>query len=101
MLHISTKINVLNTNVLNSNAVAAAVPPCSKMVVIVLGRLHMLPNFHLWKDECAFKMAHLCKRNVKFFLEFGAFWTEKSQKKYFWLMWMKDNNSQNALASLP
>jgi len=22
---------------------------------------------------------------------------QKSQKMYFWLMWMKDNNSQNAL----
>jgi len=23
---------------------------------------------HLWKDECLFKMGHLCRRNVKLFL---------------------------------
>jgi len=33
---------------------------------------------HLWKDECVFKMGHLCGRNVKFC-------TEKSQKMYFCL----------------
>jgi len=43
-------------------------------------------------------MGHLCRR-FQIILEFGA--TEKSQKMYFWLMWMKDNNSQNALALTP
>lgn len=27
----------------------------------------------LWKDECVFKMGHLCSRNVNLFFEFGAF----------------------------
>jgi len=25
-------------------------------------------SFHLWKDECVFKMGNLCRRNVKLFL---------------------------------
>jgi len=33
--------------------------------------------------------------------ELGAFQTEKTQKMYLRLMWMKDNNSQNALDSMP
>jgi len=41
-------------------------------------------------------MGHLCRRHVKL-----VFLTKKIQKMYFWLLWMKDNNSQNALASLP
>jgi len=51
---------------------------------------------HLCKDGCVLKWV-IYVEEITF--EFGA--TEKSQKMYFWLMWMKDNNSQNALASLP
>jgi len=39
------------------------------------------------------------KMNVN--LKWVIYVEEKSHKMYFWLMWMKDNNSQHALASLP
>jgi len=37
------------------------------------------------------------KKKCDIIFEFGAFQSEKRQKMYFWFMWMKDNNSQNAL----
>jgi len=44
-------------------------------------------------------MGHLCRRNVKLFLNLEL--SRLNDKMYFWLMWMNDNNSQNAIASLP
>jgi len=69
-----------------------------RMFVVVHDTWCIKGSFHLWKDECVFKMGNLCWRNVKLFLNWEL---SRLRQMYFWLMWMKDNNSQNALASLP
>jgi len=40
---------------------------------------------HLWKDECVFKMGHLCRRNVKFFLNLELSRLRKARKCIFGL----------------
>jgi len=40
---------------------------------------------HLWKDECVFKNGHLCKRNVKLFLNLELSRLRKARKCIFGL----------------
>jgi len=40
-------------------------------------------SFHLWKDECIFKMGNLCRRNVKLFLNLELSRLRKAKKKLF------------------
>jgi len=37
-------------------------------------------SFHLWKDECVFKMGNLCRRNVKLFLNLELSRLRKARK---------------------
>jgi len=40
---------------------------------------------HLWKDECIIKMGHLCRRNVKLFLNLELLRLRKARKCIFGL----------------
>jgi len=39
---------------------------------------------YLWKDECVFKMGHLCRRNVKLFLNLELSRLRKACIFVFW-----------------
>jgi len=40
---------------------------------------------HFWKDECVFKMGHLCRRNVKLFYNLELSRLRKARKCVFGL----------------
>jgi len=42
-------------------------------------------SLHLWKDECVFKMGHLCRRNVKLFLNLELSRLRKARQCIFGL----------------